>query len=229
MNNDKRKKTWSGMKARGYYIALGLCAVAIAIAGLVYYQSPEEVPAIGEDTVPIHVTVKQPQQDVISVIGTEPKADDTTPPTDSTEPIQTQPKTIKTMWPIEGEVVAVFAADKLAYNETTQDWRVHHGIDLSAQEGTEVKAAADGTVYTVYTDQVMGTTVVIQHDGGYVTTYASLSEDVAVSAGQVVTMGQVIGTVGQSCLTEKALGPHVHFSVTRNDALVDPEEFLTGE
>ncbi len=229
MNNDKRKKTWSGRQAKGYYIALGLCAVAIAVAGLVYYQSAEDVPAVQENTVPIHVTVKQPQQDVVSVIGTEPKADDTTPTTDSTEPTQTQPKSIKTMWPVDGQVVAVFAADKLAYNETTQDWRVHHGIDLSAQEGTEVKAAADGTVYTVYTDQVMGTTVVIRHDGGYVTTYASLSEEVPVTVGQAVTMGQVIGTVGHSCLTEKALGPHLHFSVTRNDALVDPEAFLSGE
>ncbi len=228
MNNDKRKKTWSGTKARGYYIALGLCAIAIAIAGLVYYQSPEEVPAVKEDTVPIHVTAKEPQQDFISVIGTEPKDDTTAPPTDPTRPMETQPKPIRTMWPIEGEVVAVFAADKLTYNQTTQDWRVHHGIDLSAQEGAEVKAAADGTVYAVYTDQVMGTTVVIQHEGGYMTTYASLSEEVTVTEGQQVMMGQVIGTVGQSCLTEKALGPHVHFSVTCNDVLVDPESFLTG-
>lgn len=226
MNNDKRKKTWSGRQARGYYIALGLCAVAIVVAGLIYYRSNEDLPVIQEDTKPVHATVKQHQQDVVSVIGTEPKADDTTKPTDTTNPPQTEPKDIRTVWPVEGEVAAVFAADKLTYNDTTRDWRVHHGIDLAAQEGTAVKAAADGTVYTVYTDEVMGTTVVIQHDGGYVTTYASLSEDVPVSVGQTVTMGQTIGTVGQSCLTEKALGPHVHFSVTCNDVLLDPESFL---
>lgn len=228
MSNDKRKKTWSGLKAKGYYIALGLCAVAIGIAGLVYYQSEEDTPVNVEDTKPIHAVAKNPEQDAISVIGTDPSASDPTKPTQTTEPTQTEPKRMKTMWPVEGEVCAVFAADKLTYNETTQDWRVHHGIDISAQEGGEVKAAADGTVYTVYTDEVMGTTVVIRHDSGYVTTYASLSEDVKVSAGETVTMGQVIGTVGQSCLTEKALGHHVHFSVTQNDALVDPEEFITG-
>ena len=130
------------------------------------------------------------------------------------------------MWPVDGQVEAVFAADRLAYNETTQDWRVHMGVDLSAEEGTQVKAAADGTVYTVYSDDRMGTTVVIRHRDGYVTTYASLDESVSVKAGQAVSRGDVIGTVGQTALTEKALGPHVHFGVTCNDIPVDPAEFV---
>ena len=87
-------------------------------------------------------------------------------------------------------------------------------------------SAADGQVYTVYEDDRMGMTVVIRHEGGYTTRYSSLSPDVAVSAGQEVSMGQTIGTVGTTALMENVLGDHVHFSVTKNDDTVDPMEFL---
>jgi murein DD-endopeptidase MepM/ murein hydrolase activator NlpD len=72
----------------------------------------------------------------------------------------------------------------------------------------------------------MGTTVVIRHDGGYVTMYSSLAETVTVKAGDRVVMGQTIGQVGNTALLENAIGDHVHFSVTWNDKSMDPAEFL---
>lgn len=223
MSNDKHSRAWEGLKAKGYYIALILCAVAIGVAGYVYYRSGSQdadVPAVVDETTPVQISAGDNRnQEAVSAIGTNPK-----PTQETTEPPQTEP--LKTMWPVDGQVEAVFAADRLAYNETTQDWRVHMGVDLSAGEGTQVKAAADGTVYTVYSDDRMGTTVVIRHRDGYVTTYASLDESVSVKAGQTVSRGDVIGTVGQTALTEKALGPHVHFGVTCNDIPVDPAEFV---
>jgi murein DD-endopeptidase MepM/ murein hydrolase activator NlpD len=72
----------------------------------------------------------------------------------------------------------------------------------------------------------MGTTVVIRHVDGYITKYASLETDVPVKPGDAVTMGQQIGTVGNTALLESAIGDHIHFSVTRNGAPVDPEAFL---
>ena len=68
--------------------------------------------------------------------------------------------------------------------------------------------------------------MVIRHDGGYTTRYCSLATEVAVSAGQEVSMGQAIGTVGTTALMENALGDHVHFSVTKDDEPVDPAVFL---
>ena len=81
-------------------------------------------------------------------------------------------------------------------------------------------------VYTTYTDDMMGTTVVIRHDGGYTTQYASLAEDLKVGPGDQVAMGQVIGCVGETALIETNLGPHVHFSVLCNDESMDPADFL---
>ncbi len=130
---------------------------------------------------------------------------------------------------MEGQTVAVYAMDSLTYNETTRDWRVHNGIDLAAEAGTKVCAAADGEVYTVYEDEAMGTTVVIRHDGGYTTRYASLAEEVMVQSGDQVTMGQAIGTVGTTALMESAIGDHVHFSVTCDGEIISPNDFLAQE
>ena len=90
-------------------------------------------------------------------------------------------------------------------------------------------AAADGEVYTTYEDDAMGCTVVIRHEGGYTTKYASLSKELLVQPGDMVTMGQAIGTVGSTALVETVLGPHVHFSVTCQDAPMDPADFLAQD
>ena len=205
------KKTGSMLGGKGYYIALILCAAAIGISGYVYYrnlnQSTDVLATVGND---------------LSVAATQPG---TTDPGNTQEP--TEKPTLKTAAPVAGETVAEFAVDCLSYNETTRDWRTHHGVDIAAEAGTTVCAAADGTVYSVYEDESLGTTVVITHDGGYTTKYASLAEEVSVEPGTTVTMGQAIGTVGNTALLENSLAPHVHFSVTCNGTSVDPQEFLS--
>ena len=72
----------------------------------------------------------------------------------------------------------------------------------------------------------MGMTVVLRHEGGYVTTYSSLSEELKVAAGDKVTVGQTLGAVGNSAPMESAIGDHVHFSVRCNDQPMDPMVFL---
>ncbi len=209
-SNDKFKNFFSGKLAgKGYYIALILCAVAIGISGYLYYRNTQSPSLDGP----------APTVDVLN-----PNGSSTAQPTE--KPTEPAKKPWKTGKPVSGEVIMDYAMDCLCYNPTTRDWRTHNGMDFAAAAGTAVCAAADGTVYTVYTDETMGTTVVIRHDDGYVTTYASLSEDVVVSVGQEVTLGQTIGYVGTSALIETTLGEHVHFSVSCGGNPVDPEDFF---
>ena len=128
--------------------------------------------------------------------------------------------------PLNGEVVTAFSVDELVYNETLADWRTHDGIDISAVQGTTVLAASSGTVSSVTDDPLMGTTVVINHDGGYQTTYSNLQARPNVEAGENVSAGQIIGAVGRTAAAESAQGPHLHFSVTKDGAPVDPNEYL---
>ena len=107
-----------------------------------------------------------------------------------------------------------------------QLWRTHNGIDVQADEGAAVKTAADGTVLSVANDELMGTTVIIQHSGGYTTQYSSLQADVPVEAGQAVSAGDVIGCVGSTSAAESEMGPHLHFSVSQDGSVIDPHAYI---
>lgn len=221
-----KKQTGHGVFGKGYYIALILCAAAIGVTGMLYWRSARSrEDALIQATDPVGDAVSTEAGGSLAVIATQPQ-----PQAQTLPPQQTQPPAVsdslKTMSPVSGETVFRYAVDVLSYNTTTRDWRVHDGIDLAGEAGCEVVAAADGQVCTIYDDDSMGTTVVIRHQNGYTTKYSSLSEELSVSVGDTVTMGQVIGTVGTTALVETALGPHVHFSVTYQDKSMDPMEFL---
>ena len=222
------KHTGRGVFGKGYYIALILCAAAIGISGYLYYRNSNETETALQEP---DTTVAAPgttQQEDVAAVATQPQGTaSTTDGSESTTP--TTKTSIKTGAPVTGDTVAGYAMDCLSYNEPTRDWRVHTGIDIAAEAGTEVLAAADGVVYTTYSDDSMGTTVVIRHDGGYTTKYSSLAEELSVKTGDSVELGQVIGCVGDTALIENALGPHVHFSVTYRDADMDPVEFINME
>ena len=226
MNNNNQ--SGRGIYGKGYYIALVLCAAAIGVTGYLYYRNTEQVQPVIQAPEQQATLAAAVTEENLPAVATEPVSDDM--PVVQI-PVETPKKALKTASPLVGETVAEFSMECLSYNQTTRDWRVHNGVDIAAEAGTEVLASADGEVYTVYNDDMMGTTVVIRHDGGYTTQYASLSEELQVKVGDRVTLGQVIGTVGETALLETAVGPHVHFSVLLNDKSVDPAEFLalTGE
>ena len=212
---NSKKNFWRHFAGKGYYIALILCAVAIGISGYLYYRNATDV-----SNEPM-VNAGNQNDPNVEAMATKPTTDNVT-----TEPTQPSAKPIQTGKPVSGETVSPFAMDCLSYNPTTRDWRVHNGIDIAAEAGTPVYAAADGVVYTTYEDEGLGTTVVIRHTDGYVTMYSSLDGNVAVSAGDEVELGQTIGYVGTSALLETAVGDHVHFCVTRNDKAIDPDAFF---
>lgn len=212
------KHNGRGMFGKGYYIALILCAAAIGISGYFYYQNENQAePVLQQSQEPISAEMPGTDYPVAATNPVKP---------DPTEATQAPKKVFRTASPVSGETLAGYAMEALSYNETTRDWRVHNGMDIAGEAGTPVCAAADGQVYTIYEDDLLGTTVVIRHEEGYTTTYSSLSEELAVSVGDSVTVGQQIGTVGETALIETAMGPHVHFSVAHHGEAMDPAEFL---
>ena len=220
--NDKKQTGFSG---KGYYIALILCAAAIGITGYLYARNQK-----AQQTVSLLETV--PETVHIPAIATLPPRQEaqtprpTKPPRTDAPKKPEPPRALKTAFPLEGQELAGYCVEALSYNQTTRDWRTHNGIDLAAQAGDPVRAAAEGRVYTTYEDEGLGHTVVIRHPGGYTTRYSSLTADIPVKAGDTVALGQTIGTAGITALVESALGPHVHFSVTCQDKPMDPTEFF---
>ena len=224
-DNKRNRRSFNG---KGYYIALILCAAAIGISGYLYYQNTQqqEPSLLLEEETQEQQLLGTMGTEALEAIATQPQATQgTAPTTQPTEPREKKP--LKTAAPVEGETIASYAMDCLSYNETTRDWRVHNGVDIAAEAGTQVLAAADGTVTRVWEDETMGYSVEIRHEGGYTTRYSSLAETITVEEGDTVTMGQAIGLVGDTALVENVLGPHVHFSVTSQDAPMDPADFLS--
>lgn len=236
MNEPKRRTARHSLTGTGLYIALFLGLTALAVAG--YWmllpssadktptnvtEPPVTTPITAEPVTPDVPEVKpeepaEPVQSVVevTVLEKEPEA---------TEPVTpVAPRLIVS--PLSGETVAAFSMDELAYSETLADWRTHDGIDIKADAGTQVLAASSGTVLSVADDDLMGTTVVIAHDGGYETTYSNLQSVPTVAPEQYVSAGQVIGAVGATSLAEASMAPHLHFSVTKDGEIIDPQEFL---
>ncbi len=208
------------IKAKGYYIVLLICAVAVGVSGYFLLTADKsEEPAV-EVVASVHDSTQESVQN-----SSEPTESIT--PSEGEQVLATQGvEPFMLSAPVDGDALTAFAADHLAYNTTTRDWRTHEGIDLSAVIGQEVLAAADGTVYTIYDDENYGMTVVMRHTNGFTTHYSNLSENVLVSVGQVVEAGTVLGTVGQTANAEAATAPHLHFALYQNNVPVDPSEYL---
>ena len=102
--------------------------------------------------------------------------------------------------------------------------KFHGGIDLAASYGTDVPAAAEGTVAVADEQGAYGLTVVVRHASGYETRYAHLSS-LGVRPGDAVARGQMVGRVGS---TGRSTGPHLHFEVTQAGRRVDPERFVSN-
>ena len=222
-DNFKRGRSFTG---KGYYIALILCAAAIGITGYLYYRSESTTQQVSLEEPPseeMFLDLENAQD--VPALATQPPA--TTPATVPTTPQATAREPLKTMSPVAGDPVFGYSMETLSYNQTTRDWRVHDGIDLAAEAGAPVCAAADGQVFTVQEDDAFGNTVVIRHRDGYTTRYASLADNIPVKPGDTVTIGQTIGFASDTAIVESTMGSHVHFSVTCYDETVDPMEFLS--
>lgn len=130
------------------------------------------------------------------------------------------------IWPVSGQVEQGYAMDMLVFNQTMRDWRAHDGVDIAAEMGTQVKAAANGRVESVYNDDLYGTTVVISHGGGLKSVYSNLAGTPTVAAGDAVGIGQVIGSVGDTALVESGQPVHLHFAMSLNGESVDPTAYM---
>ena len=237
MNEPKRRAARHSLTGTGLYIALFLGLTALAVAGYwMLLPSPAEKTPAGVTEPPVTAPIAaEPVEPEVPEIKPEEPAEPVQSaveikvpekePEETAEPVTpVAPRLIVS--PLSGETVAAFSMEELAYSETLADWRTHDGIDIKADAGTQVLAASSGTVLSVADDDLMGTTVVISHDGGYETTYSNLQSVPTVAPEQYVSAGQVIGAVGETSLAEAGMTPHLHFSVTKDGAAIDPQEFL---
>jgi len=122
------------------------------------------------------------------------------------------------IWPVNGPITSPFCEARA--------WEsCHPGIDIGVPSGTPIRAAAAGTVVLLQGEASSGgygNFTCIQHTGAMSTCYAH-QERFAVSMGQHVAQGQVIG---YSDCTGRCFGPHLHFEVRINGQVTNPLNYL---
>jgi murein DD-endopeptidase MepM/ murein hydrolase activator NlpD len=123
------------------------------------------------------------------------------------------------LWPVVGPVTSSFGERQDPFNG---EGAFHSGIDISSPFGEPIRATADGTVETAGMASGYGREVVIDHGYGVKTVYGHMS-GFAVTAGQPVTRGQVIGYIGMS---GRATAPHLHYEVRIRNTPVNPHKYL---
>ena len=246
-------KTEKFLAGKGFYIVLLACAAVIGVSAWVMLSAgknlsdpepsttvsqtvqPRQSDAVQTQTVPETVTPKAPEVAVIAPAEQQEteleklqrQEDESEPqPVQETDAEPEQPPAAF-VWPVAGETVKGYTDDELVYNKTMADWRVPPAMDLAADLGTKVLAAATGTVEQIFEDDLYGTTVIIDHGGGLKSVYANLAASPAVSAGDSVAMGAVIGAVGDTALGETVEVSHLHFAMECDGVPVNPEDYLS--
>ncbi len=151
------------------------------------------------------------------------KPDEETPDGSST-PTQ---KPITFIMPVDNAtVICDYTATSVVYNKTLGIYTGHLAIDFSAEQGAEVKAVFDGTVESIVTTYLTGTTITVAHANNVKTVYNSIDLPENLSIGQTVKQGDVIGYVSDNNKQEYKDGPHLHFEVYESGAKISPYKYL---
>jgi murein DD-endopeptidase MepM/ murein hydrolase activator NlpD len=126
------------------------------------------------------------------------------------------------LWPVAGGVIT--SPFGMRYHPIQHTYRMHEGIDIGADLGTPIRAAAAGQVIEARSSNGYGYIVVIYHGNGLATLYAHMYEQtVKVKKGDFVKRGQVIAEVGTN---GNSTGPHLHFEVHVDGKPVNPMQYL---
>ncbi|MDE7325018.1 MAG: peptidoglycan DD-metalloendopeptidase family protein [Lachnospiraceae bacterium] len=131
-------------------------------------------------------------------------------------------------WPMSGNVVKNYSADKLVYFETLGQFKTNPCIFIAGEKGSPVVAAADGIVTEVKKEDKTGHTLVMDIGGGYTLTYGQIGE-VAVKIGDYVEAGQELAKLATVTKYYRLEGDHLYFQVQKDGQNVNPMTLIRNE
>lgn len=248
-SNSSGKKLEGFFTGKGFYIVLFLCAAVIGVSAWMMAAGNETMAEDLSSTNQarfenkrVETVIVPPQQETVQDSFEEPV--EAQAPSVNTEGIvQADPDSVESsqvwregdvmevaaplyIWPVTGELERSHSLEALKYDVTMRDWRTHEGIDIVASLGAEVSAAHAGTVESIVSDDLYGTTITVDHGDGSKTIYSNMDAMTAVNVGDWVEPGTVIGLVGETALCEIGQQPHLHFAITLDGASVNPLNYL---
>ena len=229
------------LNGKGFYIALGICMVAIGVSAWTALGKFNEVaPEVANNSSDNTSFITEVSSDIDTEAEQENiPAESETEIDNNEESISSKDASSETapaaapvakyfQYPIKGEIIKGFNDKELQYSLTYNDMRLHIGIDIKADTGTAVKSAGDGVVLSAEKDNDFGYTVKINHGNGIVGVYSGLNEKMTVKKGDTVKAGTnlgPLGTVNNECVD----APHLHLEFYKNDKPIDPKTILENQ
>ncbi|MBR2177083.1 MAG: peptidoglycan DD-metalloendopeptidase family protein [Clostridia bacterium] len=247
MKNEKNYRK-SPKKNIAFYISLAVCLAAVFGAAWTTYGNIEEYTGTQEESTVqeskdtkvneevsgqnYNKTESQPAPESEpskeeSKAQSEPsavKTEDDDKKQEDVQPTAVEPEPSKpeTASPIEkGEVIKEFSLKNPLKSKTMNDWRTHSGVDISAEEGSPVRAMMEGKVKKLYSDPLLGNVICIEHSGGYEAYYCGVTDTSIAKEGDTVKAGDTIGYIGK-IPSEIKDDSHLHLEVKYNGSYIDP-------
>ena len=215
--------------AKGFYIAVAICLLALAGVATVTFRKP--TPKISTDDTVVTTTVAAGTTTTPTTAQPVIKPATGVPDTRTTtkKPIPTTTATTVSedlfIFPVSNVIIRDYS-DTLIYSVTLGEWCTHNGVDFSADIGKEVKASAGGVIRVVKKDPIWGCVIEIDHGNRLVTRYCGVEAN--VTEGQSVALGDTIGILSE-IPAEVLDPPHLHLELLVNGNYQNPMTLIRGE
>ena len=211
MSEKKNNKSLLGfIKKNLYYLVIGVSLAIIATVIAVVLVTNKKPNVAGK---PESVTPYESEQSSTTGGGKESETSAST-------------KIVFDLPVASSTIIKSYTSSTVVFNKTLGIYTGHMGIDFAADAGTNVVAVYDGTIESVTTSYLQGTTVTIDHGNGLKSVYNSIEAAENLTEGKAVKKGDVIGAVSDNNRQEYKDGAHLHFEVIENGEKIDPETYL---
>lgn len=211
----------------GFYLALFICVCLVAVGGVWFTSKRVDNLASNNEL------TNQENEDELQLIQGD--KDDSIPTATESEQNLEKAKAKEKAEAAKNESKLSFVGNEImreysdkepSYSKTLDVWEIHKALDVSANNGQEIKSLLNGTVADVFEDDQYGTSVKISYDNDISVIYSSLSKETLVKKDDKVKEGQVIGKAGNTSDIESEEDVHVHIEAYKGEELVDPMSII---
>ncbi|MBE5742453.1 MAG: M23 family metallopeptidase [Clostridiales bacterium] len=230
MSEKKTVSVFNFIKRNLYYFLIGvsliIIATVIAIVVATSNKNPDEGKTPESVLPPIESTPEEstPEESTPNQNENENGGNNSGGVEEDDKPVDT--KIVFTMPVSSAQILKNYTSSTVVYNQTLGVYTGHMGIDFGAEAGMEVVSSYGGTVESITTSYLQGTTVTVDHGNGLKSVYNSIDAVESLTEGQRVSAGDLLGYVSDNNRQEYKDGPHLHFEVFLNGERVDPNDYL---
>lgn len=222
---ERIKKFW---KQNGFYTVLtGALVVVLSISGIAGYRSGIKDKNT-EDNVAQNIA--QNTAEKVSAPTNNPTGEKMAEDSEAAnaDVAETFGEEAQMVMPTEGDVLKPFSMDTTIYFDTLDQYKCNPAMLIKADVNQEVVASFGGKVESVAEDAVNGSMIIVDMGNGYKAIYGQM-KDIGVKEGDTIVKGQAIGNVAQPTKYFAEEGSHLYFGMTKEDAPVNPQDYLEKE